>query len=72
MSRDWRLYLSDLIQFCERVLEYRANLTRADFEADRMRYDAVLRNLELIGEAVRYLPSDLTAADPVAGNCGAP
>ena len=33
-------------------------MSRAAFEADERTYDAVLRNLELIGEAVKRLPDE--------------
>jgi len=47
MSREWRLYLKDLIEFYERIRRYTAGLTRETFEADTLRYDATLRNIEL-------------------------
>ena len=75
MSREWRLYLSDLIEFCERVVQYTEGLTRDAFEADQMRYDATLRNIELIGEAVRQTRG-LTPGRPLhrhrAGRRGSP
>ena len=45
-----------MIGFCERVLDYTAGLDRASFVASAMTYDAVLRNLELIGEAATQYP----------------
>lgn len=56
MSRDPRLYVDDLVQCGERVLEYTSGMTFAAFLADRRTVDAVVRNLELIGEAVKHLP----------------
>jgi uncharacterized protein with HEPN domain len=50
-ERDPRLYVEDMIAFCDRVLAYTAGLDLAALAADRMRYDATLRNLELVGEA---------------------
>ena len=55
-KREWRFYVSDMIGFCERVLDYTAGLDRASFVASAMTYDAVLRNLELIGEAATHIP----------------
>jgi uncharacterized protein with HEPN domain len=60
-SRAWRLYLQDMEQSAERVLEYRGQRSRAEVEADRLTYDAMLRNLELIGEAARNLPEHVRA-----------
>jgi uncharacterized protein with HEPN domain len=44
-DRDDRLYLCDMVEFCERVAAYSAGHDRESLSADRMRYDAVLRNL---------------------------
>lgn len=49
--REWRLYVDDMVACCDKVLAYTKNLDRQGFVADPMRYDATLRNLELIGEA---------------------
>jgi uncharacterized protein with HEPN domain len=44
--REWRFYLDDMIEFAERALAYTSGLDRAAFEAERLVYDATLRNLE--------------------------
>jgi uncharacterized protein with HEPN domain len=49
--RDWRLYAQDMQRFAHRAVGYCAGLDRAQFEANQLMQDAVLRNLELIGEA---------------------
>ena len=54
--REWRLYIEDMIGFCEKVLNYTAGLDRNTFFAGGMPYDATLRNLELIGEAATRIP----------------
>lgn len=64
MSRSWRLYLRDAIEFCAWVLELTAGLDRPAFEADRRTFDAAVHNLELLGEAVRILPVDFRDAHP--------
>ncbi len=50
-DRDARLYVEDMLEFCQRAREFAASQTLGALLADRMRYDAILRNLELIGEA---------------------
>lgn len=45
-----------MLAFCERVIAYTADHDLPGFLADRMRYDATLRNLELIGEAATHVP----------------
>jgi len=64
MSREWRLFLQDAIACCEAIAGYRQGLDRTAFEADRRTYDAVLRNLEVLGEAVRNVPETVRGANP--------
>ncbi len=59
--REWRFYVEDMVTFCDKVLIYTTGLDRASFTADAMRYDATLRNLELIGEAATHVPADVRA-----------
>lgn len=63
-EREWRFYLSDMIDFARRVLDYTDELDQATFIADRRTYDATLRNLELIGEAATNLPESVRATYP--------
>ena len=68
-GREWRLYLDDMIGFAERAPSYTAGLDRDGFVADRLRYDATLRNLELLGEAAGRVPAAVQrrrAGDTVA------
>lgn len=58
-KREWRLYVTDMITFGERALAYTSELDRSAFVADRLRYDATLRNLELIGEAASRVPLEV-------------
>ena len=60
MSRDFRLYLLDIQQACDRVLRYARGLTLEEFTKDDMAYDAILRNLEIIGEAAKHIPEDVS------------
>ena len=56
MSRDWRLYIGDMIRSCDRILQYSRGLAREEFERHEMAYDAIVRNLGLLGEAARQIP----------------
>ena len=51
MSRDWRLYRDDMREACGKVVRYIGDMDKEAFIADEKTYDAVLRNLEVIGEA---------------------
>jgi uncharacterized protein with HEPN domain len=48
-------YFEHLLQACDRILQYTAEMTRDQFMADSMVQDAVLRNIEILGEATRNL-----------------
>ena len=61
MSRDWRIYLDDMRTCCRKIGDFTAGYSRADFEADVRTYDAVLRNLEILGEAAKHVPADMYA-----------
>ena len=62
--REWRFYVDDMIGFAEKVLAYTADLDAAQFAAGGMVYDAVLRNLELIGEAATRIPDEVRQSNP--------
>jgi uncharacterized protein with HEPN domain len=64
MSRDFLLYLEDMREALDRITRYTHGLTLEAFAADEIRVDAVVRNLELLGEAVKHLPEDVRAQAP--------
>jgi uncharacterized protein with HEPN domain len=64
MSRDVRVYLLDIQERCERIMRYVEGLDEAEWSKDERTQDAVLRNLEVIGEAVKRLPADLRERTP--------
>ena len=64
-TRDWRLYVQDMIEFAEKVLSYTERMDRETFTNDeRTYYDAALRNIELIGEAATHFPGHMREAHP--------
>ena len=63
-TRNWRLYVQDMVEFGERVLSYSSGLDRDAFIADKRTYDAVLRNIELIGESATHIPDYVREAHP--------
>ena len=58
-KRDVRLFLNDMSEAIEKIKRFTANLNFEDFERDDMVVDAVVRNLEIIGEAAKFIPADL-------------
>ncbi len=59
MSRNVRLYLEDIKSSGQQILGYTQGMTFETFEADRRTRDAVVLNLQIIGEAVKNIPSEV-------------
>ncbi|MEY2508641.1 MAG: hypothetical protein QOH01_2970 [Verrucomicrobiota bacterium] len=58
-KRDADLLLEDIRSALARIGRYTSGMQREEFLVDEKTMDAVVRNLEIIGEAVRWLPDDL-------------
>lgn len=59
MQRDYKIYLKDILDAIERIEEYTESMDFEDFINDNKTQDAVLRNLEIIGEAVKNIPEEI-------------
>ena len=59
MYRETKLYLNDILTCVERIREYTDSLSFEEFSADNRTIDAVVRNFEIIGEAVKNIPQEL-------------
>lgn len=65
-ERDLRLYVEDMLEFSERAMRYAQGLSPDALLQDTLRYDANLRNIELIGEAATHLgPAERALAPQV-------
>lgn len=64
MSRRPAQRIEDIRICCERVVRYTSGMTREALAADQLITDAVLRNIEIIGEATKHLPDDVRARMP--------
>jgi uncharacterized protein with HEPN domain len=62
--REWSFYLTDMIGFAEKALQYTDGLDQSQFIQSAITYDATLRNIELIGEAATHIPDDVRTAHP--------
>jgi len=58
VTRDMRLYIQDILESIEAIEEYVQSTTEEQFYRNRQVQDAVLRRLEIIGEAVKNLDED--------------
>ena len=59
MSRDEIMYLRDIAQSCRKILQFTEGLAQNDLLGDVRTYDAVVRNLEIIGEAAKHISDEL-------------
>lgn len=62
--RDWRIRIHDIRESLELILAYSEGQSLESLQADRMRYDAILRNLEIMGEAARHVPDEVVDRYP--------
>ncbi len=64
MSRDFRLFVVDIAECSERARQYTSSHTFETFCDDQRTIDAVIRNIEVIGEAVKQIPTEVLAEFP--------
>lgn len=64
MSRDWRLYLEDIVEYADRAFRYTAGMRYEELIATQQAYDATLRCLEVIGEAANHVPERVRREAP--------
>ena len=57
-KRSFELYLDDILTSISRIEDYAKDFSLDTFAKDQKTIDAVVRNLEIIGEAARNIPED--------------
>lgn len=63
-ERNTILYLSDIREAIEKIDEFVKPMSFEAFSRDARTIDAVVRNIEVIGEAARHIPENLRLAYP--------
>ena len=63
-DRPYELFLEDILSSIEKIHEYTSGLSFKDFRDDSLTTDAVIRNLEIIGEASKNIPPDIRSGYP--------
>ena len=59
MPRDFDVSLDDILVAIEKIERYVSDFPKGRFVEDAKTFDAVLRNLEVIGEAVKNIPEEV-------------
>ena len=63
-KRDAALLIEDMRAAMDKIARYTAGMERAAFLVDEKTIDAVVRNVEIIGEASRQVPDEFKARNP--------
>lgn len=64
MPRDYRVYLEDILEAIQKIHKYTRGLSLETFSGDSKTQDAVVRNLEVIGEAIKKVPDEVRSGYP--------
>lgn len=64
MSRKLEDRIDDVITCCEKIVRFTSGMTRERLFEQDLVLDAVLRNIEIIGEATKHIPGDVRARMP--------
>ncbi|MDY1591875.1 MAG: DUF86 domain-containing protein [Methanofastidiosum sp.] len=58
------MYLQDILDSIDSIEKYTENLSEREFRENPIIQDAVIRRLEIIGEAVKNIPKDIREKYP--------
>ena len=57
--RDHKLYLEDMLEAANRIERYLKGMTIGKLRKDTLVLDGIVRNLEIVGEAAKNIPSPI-------------
>lgn len=64
MKHEWGDYLADILQALAEVEDFTKGMTYSAFARDKKTVNAVIRSLEVMGEAAKRIPDDVRAKHP--------
>ena len=64
MHRDWKIYIEDIVIAIEKIEKYTNGQNLELFQENSEKQDAVIRNLEIIGEATGKVPDKAQQLQP--------
>ncbi len=59
MYRDCKIYLNDILDAIRKIKSYTKEIQFEEFKTNELIQDAVIRNLEIIGESARQIPDSI-------------
>ena len=62
--KDDSIYIDHILNSINRIIDYISGKDREAFEADQLTQDAVVRQLEVIGEATKRVSKELRSRNP--------
>jgi uncharacterized protein with HEPN domain len=63
-ERNWKLRIEDMLECAEKISRYIDEMSFDEFVDSDITIDAVMRNLEIVGEAAGYVPDEIKLAYP--------
>ncbi len=64
MKREYRDYVQDILDAIRDIHDFAGGMSEKDFHKDKKTQNAVLRSLEIIGEAAKSIPDELRDKAP--------
>ena len=64
MNRDVNLFINDISENIKDIEEFSKGLDKEKFSKDKLRQNAIIRSLEIIGEAVKNIPDSFRERFP--------
>lgn len=64
MSRDYKVLLRDSVEAIDNVVDFVGAMNQQQFANDKKTVHAVVRNLEVIGEAAKGIPPNIRSMHP--------
>ena len=64
MNRKISLYLNDILEYMDTAIGFVEGMSSKQFAADKKTFNAVLRSIDVIGEAMKKIPNDIRTQYP--------
>lgn len=64
MKKDPKIYIEHILESIREIERYKKHITKEKFGKMTMMQDAVIRRIEIIGEAVKKIPKDFKKRNP--------